>query len=322
MSINASKPTVLVLGSTGQVGQLVVKELANSQDVDLRLSSRRKEEVERLRSEGKDAVHLDLDDPKTFGLALAGVDRVLLLTGYTVAMLAQSKTFVDAAKKAAVEHIVHVGVFAEWDCTDPHFTWHQLVERYIETSGMAWTHLHPNMFLENLLSFFAPKGDILTIFWENQRTGWIAASDIAAVAAKVLKDGPKKHNRQNYWLSTEVLDGPEVAAILSEVTGRDIKCDLQGADDFEALFTSSDIQAESWYAKGGVEFVRQVVDGRMGNIGSVRDDVPNILGRPALTLHEWATQHRDELIAAAKSAKQPSKPRNQQTVVSSLGDER
>ena len=62
---NASKPTVLVLGSTGQVGQLVVKELANSQDVDLRLSSRRNEEVERLRSEGKDAVHLDLDDPKT-----------------------------------------------------------------------------------------------------------------------------------------------------------------------------------------------------------------------------------------------------------------
>jgi hypothetical protein len=58
-----------------------------------------------------------------------------------------------------------------------------------------------------------------------------------------------------------------VAAILSEVTGRDIQCDFQGADDFEAVFTSSDIQAESWYAKGGVEFLRQVVDGRMGNIG-------------------------------------------------------
>ena len=127
--------------------------------------------------------------------------------------------------------------------------------------------------------------------------GWIAAADIAAVAAKVLKEGPKKHNRQNYWLSTEVLDGPQVAAVLSDVTGRDIKCDLQGADDIEALFTSSDIQFESWYAKGAVEFLRQVVDGRMGNIGSVRDDVPNILGRPALTLREWATQHRDELIA-------------------------
>jgi uncharacterized protein YbjT (DUF2867 family) len=159
------------------------------------------------------------------------------------------------------------------------------------------------MFLENLLSLFAPKGDVLTVFWENRRTGWIAAADIAAVAAKVLREGPKKHNRQNYWLSTEVLDGPQVAAILSEVTGRDIKCDFQGADDFEAVFTSSDIQAESWYAKGGVEFLRQVVDGRMGNIGSVRDDVPNILGRPALTLREWATQHREEFIDVAKRAR-------------------
>ena len=303
MSVNTQKPTVLVLGSSGQVGQLVVKELAGSQDVNVRLTSRRKPDVKRWRGEGKDAVHLDLDDPKTFGLALAGVDSVFLLTGYTVAMLAQSKTFVDAAKKAGVEHIVHLGVFAEWDCTDPHFTWHQLVERYIETSGIAWTHLHPNMFLENLLSLFAPKGDVVTVFWENQRLGWIAAADIAAVAAKVLREGPKKHNRQNYWLSTEVLDGPQVAAILSEVTGRDIKCDLQDADAFEAVFTSSDLQVESWYAKGGVEFLRQVVDGRMGNIGSVRDDVPNILGRPALTLREWATQHREEFIDAAKRAR-------------------
>lgn len=303
MSVNTQKPTVLVLGSSGQVGQLVVKELAGSQDVNVRLTSRRKPDVKRWRGEGKDAVHLDLDDPKTFGLALAGVDRVFLLTGYTVAMLAQSKTFVDAAKKAGVEHIVHLGVFAEWDCTDPHFTWHQLVERYIETSGIAWTHLHPNMFLENLLSLFAPKGDVVTVFWENKRLGWIAAADIAAVAAKVLREGPKKHNRQNYWLSTEVLDGPQVAAILSEVTGRDIKCDLQDADAFEAVFTSSDLQVESWYAKGGVEFLRQVVDGRMGNIGSVRDDVPNILGRPALTLREWATQHREEFIDAAKRAR-------------------
>jgi uncharacterized protein YbjT (DUF2867 family) len=34
--------------------------------------------------------------------------------------------------------------------------WHQIVERYIEASGIAWTHLHPNVFMENLLTFFAP----------------------------------------------------------------------------------------------------------------------------------------------------------------------
>ena len=303
MNVATCKPTILVLGSTGQLGQLVVKELENSQDVDVRVTSRRKEEVERLRSKGRDAVHLDLNDPKTFGSALAGAERVLLLTGYTVEMLTQSKTFVDAVKKAAVEHIVHLGVYAEWDCTNPHFTWHQLVERYIETSGIGWTHLHPNTFLENLLTSFAPRGDVFTVFWGQQRMGWVAASDIAAVAAKALREGPKKHHGQNYWLSTEVLDGPQIAAILSEVTGRDIKCSFQDVDAFEALFTSSVVQMESWYAASVVGIVRQLVDGRIGNIGSIRDDVPNILGRPARTLRDWATEHCDELIAAKQ--KQP-----------------
>jgi NAD(P)H dehydrogenase (quinone) len=300
MTALSSKLKVLVLGSSGQVGKLIVSHLEANEMVDVRVTSRRKEEVEKLRAAGRDAVYLDLDDPKTFGLALAGVDRLYLLTGYSVAMLVHAKTIVDAAKKAGVQHIVHQGVFAEWDCTDPHFAWHQMTERYIEASGIAWTHLHPNMFMENLLTFFAPRNDVLTVFWEGQRMGWIAGSDIAAVAAKVLEDGPGKHGGRDYWLSTEVLTGPEVAKVLSSVTGRDIKSDLQNADDFKALFTSSEVQVESWYAEGGVEFMRQVIDGRMGNISSIRDDVPYVTGKPAVTLEQWATIHRDEFIAAAK----------------------
>jgi NAD(P)H dehydrogenase (quinone) len=87
MNTISKKPTVLVLGSTGQIGKMIVKELEQSADVQIRLSSRRLEEVERLRREGKDAVYLDMDDPRTFALAMAGVDRLFLLTGYTVAMV-------------------------------------------------------------------------------------------------------------------------------------------------------------------------------------------------------------------------------------------
>lgn len=54
----------------------------------------------------------------------------------------------NAAEKAGVQHIVHVGVFAEWDTTDAHFAWRQLIEKHIEASGIAWTHLYPNMFME------------------------------------------------------------------------------------------------------------------------------------------------------------------------------
>jgi uncharacterized protein YbjT (DUF2867 family) len=260
--------------------------------------SRRQEEVERLRKQGVDAVYLDLDNPESFASALAGVDRAFLSTGYTVAMLSQSKVFVDAAHKAGLEHIVHLGVFADWDCTALHFTWHQLVERYIESSGICWTHLHPAMFMENLLSFLAPKDDILTVYWQNQRMGWVAASDIAAVAAEVLTKGPRKHHGKNYWMSTEALDGPEMAEILSEVTGRSINCKMTGANDAKALFSSL---MEPWYANSCVELMRQLSDGRMASHSSIRNDVPYIIARAALTLREWAKQHRDQLITAARS---------------------
>lgn len=293
MDGSSKKPTVLVLGSTGQIGKLIVQELAQSSDVHLRLSSRRQEEVDRMSKEGKEAVRLDLDDPKTFPLALHDVDRVFLLTGYTVAMLTQSKTFVDSAKKAGVKHLVHLGIFAEWDCTDAHFVWHQLIESYVKASGLAWTFLHPNMFMDNLLGATAPKRDQLELYFENRRVGWIAVSDIAAMAAAVLNQGPEKHHGRDYWMSIEVLDGTEVAAILSEVTSRNITYIPRGPDDFKALVSAPESGAEPWYAAGGVDFMRQVSDDRMGYIGTIRDDIPYVLGRPALTFREWATAHKD-----------------------------
>jgi NAD(P)H dehydrogenase (quinone) len=299
METNQPQVQVLVLGASGQVGKKIVASLEQAAEVRVRVSSRRPAEVEELKAQGKDAVYLDLGQPTTFGTALAGVDRLFLLTGYTVAMLVQSKTLIDAASKAGVQHLVHLGVFAEQDCTDPHFAWHQLIESYVEASGMAWTHLHPNMFMENILQIFNPKNDVLTTYWHSHRTGWIAAADIAAVAASVLRAGPEKHHGKNYWLSTEVASGPEIAAILSEVTGRKISSSMLAPDDFRKVFTSMDIQVETWYAESGVESMRQIVDGRMGYIGSVRDDVPHVTGRPAITLKQWATEHRDYLATAS-----------------------
>ena len=42
--------------------------------------------------------------------------------------------------------------------------------------------------------------------------------------------------------------------------------------------------------------MRQVADGRMGYIGTIRDDVPYVLGRPALTFIEWAVEHKEEFV--------------------------
>jgi NAD(P)H dehydrogenase (quinone) len=263
--MSSEQPTVLVIGATGHTGRLIVEELKRDPgNVRLRLTARKQADVDRLKSVADEAVRLDLDDPKTFGPALAGVERLYLLTGYTVAMLHQSKTLMDAAKKARVQHIVHQGIFGEWDCADPHFAWHQMIETYIKASGLAWTHLLPNHFMDNLLGIMPIKGGAFPMYCGDRRIGWVALKDLAAVAAAVLRDGPERHGGQDYWLSPEVFSGPEVAAILTDVLGQEVRCDVKGPDDFKAFLMSSNIPIESWYAAGVVEFIRQVMDGRMG----------------------------------------------------------
>ena len=292
-----NKKTVLVIGSTGQTGRLVVNKLRQYPDaVDVRLSSRRSSQVEDWTKSGHNAVLLDLNDPRTFGVALSGVDAVFLLTGYTVDMLVQSKTLVDAAVKAGVKHMVHWGVFNNPDTTDPHFAWHQMVETYIAASGLQWTNLHPNYFMENLINVTPIVDGGFSIYSGDARWGWIALDDAAEVAAIVLREGPEKHHTKDYWLSTESLNGTEAAKVLTEALGTEITCHIRPAQELQDFFNSGKVDVEPKYAESGVEVMRQIQDGRMAYLGTVRDDVPYVTGRPALTLKEWAGKNRSHLL--------------------------
>jgi uncharacterized protein YbjT (DUF2867 family) len=293
--MSSDRPTVLIIGATGQTGRLIVADFDRDPgNASLRFAARKQSDIDKMRAAGKEAVHLALDDPQTFGTALAGVDRLFLLTGYTVDMLVQSKTLVDAASKAGVSHIVHQGIFGEWDCTDPHFAWHQMIEKYIEASGIAWTHLHPNVFMDNLLTFSAPRGGTVMAFFGEQRVGWTALKDLAAVAATALRQGPCRHGGQHYWLSPEVHTGQQVADILSDVLGTTMRCEIQAPDALAKIIGEGAMEKK--YAEAAVEFARQVNDGRMGYIGTVRDDAPFVIGRPSTTLREWAAENRESLL--------------------------
>ena len=295
---NDTNPLIFLMGTTGQTGRHILEELDRDPGgARIRIGVRKQADLERLRAEGRDAVLFDLDDPRTFGPALCGVDRMNILTGYTIAMTHQTKTVVDAAKKAGVRHIVNQGVFAADDATDSKYCWFALVEAYIRDSGIAWTHLHPNVFLENMLSMSPPVGGTFSTFWGENRVGYVALHDLAAVTAKVLRDGPERHGSRDYYLSTETMTAPELATAFNEVLDRPIRCNMLGAADLEALFKSGSVQVEDWYARSGFELLTQFEDGRMGYMGTVKDDVPYLLGRPAIGVRAWAEMHKEQLLA-------------------------
>src|SRR5258708_19250987 len=111
-----------------------------------------------------------------------------------------------AADGAGLPFIVDLGVFGNGRTTDPHFAWHEMVERYIEGSGVAWSHIHPNFFMDNLLTSVPVVNGRFYWFMGDKRVGWIAADDLAAVSARVLAEGPPKHAGKQILLVTEPIN--------------------------------------------------------------------------------------------------------------------
>ncbi len=295
-----SKPVILTLGVTGQLGKIVADHLHKDDSISLRVTSRKKEQLPKLKEHYGNAVFMDLDDPRTFEAALKDVDRLFLLTGYTVAMLVQSKAVVDAAKKAGVKHIVHLGVFTpKFDCYDLHFAWHQLIEAYIKVSGIPYTFLHPNCFMQNFTGVYnLAKNGRVRWYTNDKKVGWIALEDVGEAAAKILSEGPSKHQGKDYWFSTESLNIQEVANVFSEATGKVFLADALAPEQFLKDFSTTGISFDPYFV-GAAEFFKQVVDGRMAYISDVRDDLPSLIGRKGMTLKDWAKLHKDELLRLA-----------------------
>src|SRR4030081_3784367 len=188
---------LLVLGVTGQVGKLVATNL-KGRGANFSVGSRRKANLRELADQFGASRFIDLDDPRTFDEALNNVTSIFLITGYTVDMLVQSKSLIDAAKRNGVKHVVHLGAFTrDHDAYATVFAWHQMIETYLRESGVAWTNLHPNMFMQSFLSVWSIKGGIYSAY-TSKPIGFTALEDVAESAAVILMEGTEKHNGKDY----------------------------------------------------------------------------------------------------------------------------
>jgi uncharacterized protein YbjT (DUF2867 family) len=216
-------------------------------------------------------------------------------------MLHQSKTIVDAAADAGVKFIVHLGVFGNGRLTYAYGAWHEMVERYIEGSGVAWTHLHPHFFMDNLLAAAPVVDGKFHWFLGNQPVGWIAPEDVAAVAAKVLSAGPEQHGGKQYWLFTEMLNGTQAAVEISKGLGLAVEGVVLTPDHLAANVTSGATKLPSFveptYGASILEWARQTYDGRL-NFGRVPTSVEELTGERPLTLENWVRTNREAVLSA------------------------
>ena len=292
----SDKPNILVLGATGKVGGEAVSQLVNNEDVNVIAATRSPKKAQAFKDKGIDSVILDLDKPETIAPALENIDRALLLTGYTVDMLRQSKRFLDTAKQQEVKHIVHIGASTAPTNEVAHWGWHQFIEAYIEKLGFSYTHLRPEAFMQNLFGFGWLNNGVIANFIGNARWSWIDCYDLAAVVVQTLLN-PEKYNGQTIPLGYDAKTMDEVAQILTEVIRQPFKTEAHPPKNF--LENALQEGVEGIYPNAYMncvytQFELNVAD-KIPEADAIFDNFEAITGRKPNTWRDFAVNYRDRI---------------------------
>lgn len=215
---------ILVTGATGNNGSEIVKRLA-TQSLLVRAMVRDRNRAAAIRTlPNVEVVEGDFDRPQTLLGALAGVERAFLLTNSSERAQAQQIAFINAARQSGVKHVVKLSQFAA-DASSPvrFLRYHAAVEAALRSSGIAYTFLRPNLFMQGLLNFrstiatqnafYAAAGDA--------KVSTVDVRDIAEVAVAALTE--TGHEGKIYELTgPQALTHTEMAERLSTVLDRRI----------------------------------------------------------------------------------------------------
>jgi uncharacterized protein YbjT (DUF2867 family) len=270
---------ILVTGATGKIGRELVKTL-QAQEAPFTVGSRSPEKVS-----GAKAVRFDFDRPETFAPALRDVEKLFLLTSGGTE---REAAVVKAAREAGVRHIVKQSV---WDAEKDLYAFgraHLAVERALEASGVAWTFLRPNSFMQNLATIHAGTIKSQAAFYpygHQAKISVVDTRDVAAVAARALT--AEGHSGKAYKLSgPESLTNEEMAQKLSKAIGKPVRfVDLPDPEYKEALVGAG---VPETYADLLVDLSRYWATGAAA---AVTSDVERVTGRKPISFDRFAQDH-------------------------------
>ncbi|MEH1127286.1 SDR family oxidoreductase [Micromonospora sp. CPCC 206061] len=276
MAIDAA---LAITGATGRLGGRVARQLAE-RGVNQRLVVRDPDRAPAL--DGAEVVRASYDDAGAVRRALEGVETVFMVSGAEQPdRVAQHRTFVDAAAAAGVTRLVYTSFFgAAPDATFTLARDHWATEQHIRASGLAFTFLRDNLYMD-FVPMMAGDDGVIRGPASNGRAAVVAQDDIADVAVAVLL-APQAHEGVTYDLTgPEALSMAEMAAALTEATGRQVTFQDESID--EAYTSRASYGAPKWQVDAWVSTYLAIAS---GEFLPVSDAVAKVAGHPATSLAE------------------------------------
>ncbi|MEM7281269.1 MAG: SDR family oxidoreductase [Pseudomonadota bacterium] len=279
---------LLITGATGKVGRAAGKALSES-GIPFRVLVRDPQRLSLPPSESIQVAVGDLSSPKTLETALEGVNCALLVTGNSESQEVQERNFIDAAASCGVSRVVKISSMEASPTTTAVLPkLHYDIEQHTKASGMAWTFLQPNFFMQNLLMYAEPigKAGVFALPFGNAKAALIDVKDIGAVCAKVLQE--EGHDNATYQLTGSTLQSfHDVAACFSDCLGKEVKYIPQSAEEFRGVL--SNFIHSTWHLDALCELFAQIEAGALEN---TTDHVKQLLGHSPRSLKDFIVDHK------------------------------
>jgi uncharacterized protein YbjT (DUF2867 family) len=265
-------PGLAVTGSTGGLGGMVARQLAEAGFAQ-RLLVRDAGRAPNL--ENATPVVCSYSDSDAARPALDGAKVLFMVSAAeTEDRVQQHAAFVNAAAAAGVEP----------DATFTLARDHYATEEHIRASGMKYTFLRDNFYLDFLPRLAGEDGVIRGPAGEGAFAG-VAREDIARCALAVLRD-PAIHQGKTYNLTgPEELTLARAAEVITEGTGRTVSFQPETVD--EAYASRTPYGVPQWQLDAWVSTYTAMAAGEMGGVSP---DVHGLTGQDPISLAEFLTR--------------------------------
>jgi len=279
---------LLLTGVTGKTGGASAQALLKK-GIKFRAIVRNAEKAAALKAAGVELVIGDVTDRAVLEQALTGVEKALMTMPNGENQLDLEKQFVDVAKARGVKHVVKMSSMeAVADAKAPIPKIHYASEQYLQKSGLAWTLIKPNFFMQNFLGsagtikeqgkFFLPLAQGTTVMVDTR--------DIGACVATVMT-APGHEGKAYEITGPEELSFADAAERFTKVLGRKIEYVFVPMPAYRQ--TLARFLTNEWHLNAVCELFQEIADGQDLH---VTDSVQKLTGKPANSLEQFIRDHQ------------------------------
>lgn len=298
-----TKPTVLVVGSTGMLGTKIISALLDKGTTNVRAMVRpdsdsdekNREKIDNMKARGVTLVEGDLMNPETLLQVCQGVDVVVSAVGNNQVTVPGQKNLIDAAKQQGVKRFIPSDYSVDYRKLDygdnDNLDMRKQVFEYLQQSGLEYTLILNGAFMDNVGTPYMPQFDFehnAFQYWGDGETplDFTSTDDTAKYVAEAVSD-PELANKA-LEVAGDVLTAKQLKAAYEEATGNTLlEKPLGSVEELKTWITAKKPSASS-----PVEYVPQqyeytMVSGKAKLDNIQNDRYPNI--KP-LTVREYLQQ--------------------------------